>query len=155
MATDASVVSHRNLVYRSHRISSSSSSSVLAREPCPTGLGAVVTCAQLRNDRNLRYDAELTCAALYFDTPVLPEVQAESPVSVEQRIDPTSSTPFPTLIRAPDGSNLKLVGTGVRTVSFLGIRVYAAGFYVDERAMDRIASLEGFRVREWRAICSH
>jgi hypothetical protein len=39
-------------------------------------------------------------------------------------------------------------GTTVRTVSFLSIKVYAVGFYVDERSMKEIAEgkLVGWKV---------
>lgn len=48
--------------------------------------------------------------------------------------DPDTSIAFPTTIRIP--SKLKippmtLVGLGVRSVSFLGIKVYSVGFYAD------------------------
>ncbi|BGP52892.1 hypothetical protein JCM8202v2_000449 [Rhodotorula sphaerocarpa] len=52
--------------------------------------------------------------------------------------DPTTATPFPQHLSAPDGTALRLVGTGVRTVSFLNIRVYAAGFYVSQRELDQL-----------------
>ncbi|KAF9474297.1 hypothetical protein BDN70DRAFT_323463 [Pholiota conissans] len=49
-------------------------------------------------------------------------------------VDPATSIAFPTTMRIP--SNLKLhplslIGIGVRTVSFLGVKVYSIGFYAD------------------------
>ena len=51
-------------------------------------------------------------------------------------LDPTTQTPFPSSIISPKGRTLKLVGTGVRTVSFLSIKVYAVGFYVDQQTLE-------------------
>lgn len=78
--------------------------------------------------------------------PVLPVALAESEPSSEHYIDPTTSTAFPTFVSSPSGSKLRLVGTGVRTVSFLAIRVYAAGFYVGERMYQQLGQVEGFQV---------
>lgn len=38
-------------------------------------------------------------------------------------------------MKLDDGRTLRLVGLGVRSVTFIGIRVYVAGVYVDERAV--------------------
>jgi Chalcone isomerase like len=50
-------------------------------------------------------------------------------------VDPATSISFPKSIKMPENiklpSPLTLVGVGVRTVSFLGIRVYSVGFYAD------------------------
>lgn len=66
----------------------------------------------------------------------------------EQYVDPSTGIPFARLLRSPlaphsalisaQGPLLELVGTGVRTVSFLGIRVYTVGFYVEKRQLDLI-----------------
>ena len=48
--------------------------------------------------------------------------------------DPASDVEFPLTLTpesAPPGTQLTLVGLGVRTVSFLGIQVYSVGLYVD------------------------
>jgi hypothetical protein len=48
--------------------------------------------------------------------------------------DPATSISFPKTMRIPSNIGippLTLVGVGVRTVSFLGIKVYSVGFYVD------------------------
>lgn len=39
-----------------------------------------------------------------------------------------------------------LVGTGVRVVSFLSVKVYCAAFYVDEVIMHDLSSVEGWKV---------
>ncbi|ORY75626.1 chalcone-flavanone isomerase-domain-containing protein [Leucosporidium creatinivorum] len=75
---------------------------------------------------------------------VIPEAHAESEPSLNYYIDPNTSTPFPTSITSPDGVKLALVGTGVRTVSFLGIKVYAGGFYVEEAVLKNLSKVEGF-----------
>ena len=50
-------------------------------------------------------------------------------------VDPATSISFPKSMKMPEkiklSSPLTLVGVGVRTVSFLGIRVYSVGFYAD------------------------
>lgn len=49
-------------------------------------------------------------------------------------VDPATSIAFPTTLRIPSKTPLptfSLVGVGVRTVSFLGIKVYSVGFYAD------------------------
>jgi hypothetical protein len=75
-------------------------------------------------------------------TPLLAEAASALGPSTQVFIDPTTSTPFPHRLVAPDGkTHLRLVGTGVRTVSFLNIRVYTAAFYVSEPELD--AALAG------------
>lgn len=49
-------------------------------------------------------------------------------------VDPATSIAFPTSLRVPTSLGapaLTLLGVGVRTVSFLGIKVYSVGFYAD------------------------
>lgn len=49
-------------------------------------------------------------------------------------MDPATSIAFPKTLRIPSKTPLpefSLVGLGVRTVSFLGIKVYSVGFYAD------------------------
>jgi hypothetical protein len=49
-------------------------------------------------------------------------------------VDPATSIVFPTTLRITSKVPLplfSLVGVGVRTVSFLGIKVYSVGFYAD------------------------
>lgn len=83
-------------------------------------------------------------------TPLLAEAAASAPgPSTQVFVDPTTSTPFPHRLVAPDGrTHLRLVGTGVRTVSFLNIRVYSAAFYVSEPELE--AALAG-KLAGWEA----
>jgi len=49
-------------------------------------------------------------------------------------VDPATFIAFPTTLRLPSKvplPNFTLIGVGVRTVSFLGIKVYSVGFYAD------------------------
>lgn len=49
-------------------------------------------------------------------------------------VDPATSIAFPNKLRIQSKAPLPtftLVGVGVRTVSFLGIKVYSVGFYAD------------------------
>ncbi|SGY38807.1 BQ5605_C003g02076 [Microbotryum silenes-dioicae] len=57
--------------------------------------------------------------------------------------DPTTSTPFPRYINSNSGARLSLVGTGVRTVSFLNVQVYTAAFYVEAKLLQRLAQVSG------------
>ena len=82
-------------------------------------------------------------------TPLLAEAASVPGPSTQVFVDPTTSTPFPHRLVAPDGTtHLRLVGTGVRTVSFLNIRVYTAAFYVSEPELD--AALAG-KLAGWEA----
>ncbi|KZT06344.1 uncharacterized protein LAESUDRAFT_726177 [Laetiporus sulphureus 93-53] len=66
---------------------------------------------------------------VHLDSEVVPDDAGE-----ETRIDPATSIAFPTTLRIPSKTPLPtftLVGVGVRTVSFLGIKVYSVGFYAD------------------------
>lgn len=49
-------------------------------------------------------------------------------------VDPATSIAFPKVMRIPSSIEIPpliLVGLGVRTVSFLGIKVYSVAFYAD------------------------
>ena len=57
-----------------------------------------------------------------------------SPVSFYPVVDPATSIAFPNQLRIQSKTplpTLTLVGVGVRTVSFIGIKVYSVGFYAD------------------------
>ena len=61
----------------------------------------------------------------------------------ETVLEPKSKIAFPTEIEAPvvDGSRPQvLLGTGLRTKSFLRVKVYAVGLYVDENAIESLAA---------------
>ncbi|GAA5875990.1 hypothetical protein JCM16303_006985 [Sporobolomyces ruberrimus] len=79
--------------------------------------------------------------------PALPVAHAEAPPSSSTYLDPTTKTPFPSTLVSPEGVKLVLVGTGVRTVSFLSIKVYAVGFYVSENEFEaaKAGKLEGWK----------
>ncbi|KPV78455.1 uncharacterized protein RHOBADRAFT_41001 [Rhodotorula graminis WP1] len=81
----------------------------------------------------------LAAAAYHLKPEWLPTpapLHADAPPPVGVHLDPTTKTPFPTRLTSPDGTQLRLVGTGVRTVSFLAVKVYAVAFYVSERELD-------------------
>ncbi|KAF5312863.1 hypothetical protein D9619_003389 [Psilocybe cf. subviscida] len=69
-----------------------------------------------------------TTQTIYCDVPVVAEVAEETVV------DPATSIAFPKVMRIPATIKIppmELVGLGVRTVSFLGVKVYSVGFYAD------------------------
>ncbi|KAF5374855.1 hypothetical protein D9758_000061 [Tetrapyrgos nigripes] len=80
----------------------------------------------------------LTAASIpFFSRTVRLDAEPGS-LSVESKadstIDPATGIEFPNVIRVAAKFNvplLSLVGVGVRTVSFLGIKVYSVGFYAD------------------------
>lgn len=49
--------------------------------------------------------------------------------------------PHPLILKPASAPDLALVGLGVRTVSFLKMKVYSAGFYVDDYTLKRLKSL--------------
>ncbi|KAI1315177.1 Altered inheritance of mitochondria protein 18 mitochondrial [Mortierella claussenii] len=56
-------------------------------------------------------------------------VEAESAVKSNTVVDPDSKAVFPLYISANDGSPARLLGLGVRKITFLGIQVYSVGLY--------------------------
>ena len=61
----------------------------------------------------------------------------------ETVLEPKSKIAFPSEIEAPvvDGSRPQvLLGTGLRTKSFLRVKVYAVGLYVDENAIESLVT---------------
>lgn len=61
-------------------------------------------------------------------------------------VDPETSVPFPQSLPLLSSSPLTLIGLGTRKVSFLRVKVYSAGFYLEEAALDGLADIEGWRV---------
>ncbi len=63
-------------------------------------------------------------------------------------VERATSTPFPTRMHpvSMPSTPLTLLGVGVRTVSFLRVKVYAAGFYLDEDTLARLGSVPGWSV---------
>lgn len=79
---------------------------------------------------------------------MIPTLNADAPIPATTPgiyIDPQTKTPFPSTLKS-DNSNLVLIGTGVRVVSFLSVKVYCAAIYVDEKVMNKLSSLEGWKV---------
>ena len=63
-------------------------------------------------------------------------------------MDPDTSTLHPvTLPLTSTTTPLTLVGLGVRTVSFLSVRVYSAGFYVEDESIKTLHDIAGWTVR--------
>lgn len=63
---------------------------------------------------------------------VVPHVALDAPRDVT--VDPATALEFPHTLKIPSRVALPqftLVGVGVRTVSFLGIKVYSVAFYAD------------------------
>ena len=57
---------------------------------------------------------------------------ATLPLSAQSYTDPNTGVEFPTQLVPPAGSESHvLTGTGVRTRTFLKVKVYAFGLYVD------------------------
>jgi hypothetical protein len=89
----------------------------------------------LKTDIHLDAPAPLASAGFRKDefigtTFILTDSLINKPVPV----DPATSIAFPTELQIPSKLPLPtftLVGLGVRTVSFLGIKVYSVGFYAD------------------------
>lgn len=77
-------------------------------------------------------------------------LQLDAPPSENFTLDPATKTPLPNSIPSPSSfkssSDLKLVGLGVRTVSFLSVRVYVSGLYVEEKALNgKLQSLPAWK----------
>lgn len=66
--------------------------------------------------------------------------------------DPDTSILHPvTLPLSSPSTPLTLIGLGVRTVSFLSVRVYSAAFYVEDRTLKQLHHVPGWHVRLDRA----
>ena len=59
---------------------------------------------------------------------------AVAPLAAQTVTEPSSGVPFPLKIAAPGGGDEVLMGTGIRTKTFLKVKVYAFGLYVDSAA---------------------
>ncbi|KAL1406097.1 Altered inheritance of mitochondria protein 18 mitochondrial [Vanrija albida] len=60
------------------------------------------------------------------------------------RVDPATSVAHPLTLEPAAAPALALVGVGVRTVSFLRMKVYSAGFYVDDYTLKHLGRLPGW-----------
>ncbi len=54
-----------------------------------------------------------------------------APLAAQTVTEPSSGVAFPVTLTAPGGGEHTLMGTGVRTKTFLKVKVYAFGLYVD------------------------
>ncbi len=69
-------------------------------------------------------------------------------VHADVPVDPDTQIPFPIrLALASSSPTLSLVGLGVRKVSFLRVKVYSAGFYLEEGVQERLSDIPGWHVR--------
>ncbi|HET7040276.1 MAG TPA: chalcone isomerase family protein [Gemmatimonadales bacterium] len=84
----------------------------------------------------------LSVAALALPVPAL--------VAQGRMIEPNSGVPFPLRISAPGGGEHILTGTGIRTKTFLQVKVYAFGLYVDSAAA--AAALASHAGKDLRAL---
>ncbi|KAH9487093.1 hypothetical protein JR316_0001161 [Psilocybe cubensis] len=78
----------------------------------------------------------LVAAGAYTNTVHLdsPPVVVSKDAVEDTVVDPATSIAFPKIMRIPSNTKtppLTLVGVGVRTVSFLGVKVYSIAFYAD------------------------
>ncbi|KAK4683579.1 hypothetical protein P7C73_g6664, partial [Tremellales sp. Uapishka_1] len=61
------------------------------------------------------------------------------------RVDPDTSIEFPSsLVLTTPTPALSLVGLGVRKVSFLRVKVYSVGFYLEDSALKSLSTVPGF-----------
>ncbi|KAG0091038.1 hypothetical protein BGZ93_009037 [Podila epicladia] len=63
-------------------------------------------------------------------------VEAESPARQNTVIDPDSNAEFPQTIPSEDGSPARLLGLGVRKITFLKVQVYVIGLYAKASDLD-------------------
>ncbi|KEI36723.1 uncharacterized protein L969DRAFT_54397 [Mixia osmundae IAM 14324] len=76
-----------------------------------------------------------------------PEPAGSASAAPKTRIDPDTSLAFPLSLEPKSiqpASPLVLARQGVRTVSFLSVRVYTAGLYAEERLLRNLSKLQGF-----------
>ncbi|KAL7421407.1 Altered inheritance of mitochondria protein 18 mitochondrial [Cryptotrichosporon argae] len=92
---------------------------------------------------------------LRLDSVQSPNLKTPAPTSSAFRLDPDTSIQHPLVLAPGPGAGLELVGLGVRTVSFLRVKVYSAAFYAERAVLDALDSLEGFRVRPSSADATH
>jgi hypothetical protein len=67
-----------------------------------------------------------------------------APLAAQTVTEPSSGVAFPVTLAAPGGGDHALTGTGIRTKTFLKVKVYAFGIYVDPAgAASALASYAG------------
>ncbi|EJU01150.1 hypothetical protein DACRYDRAFT_116954 [Dacryopinax primogenitus] len=69
-----------------------------------------------------------------------PHVALDAPPKPKRAKEPTASELFPPTLPHPSGATLTLLGTGIRTVTFMRMKVYEVGFYAD---LSEVALEEG------------
>ncbi|OAV91583.1 hypothetical protein PTTG_27921 [Puccinia triticina 1-1 BBBD Race 1] len=85
-------------------------------------------------------------APLRIDEPLPPSIVLKQPAQ-EHLVDPATQTQLPAELSPHHialQEPLRLVGLGVRTVSFLAIKVYVAGFYADPRVLRALRVVPGW-----------
>lgn len=75
---------------------------------------------------------------------------AGSSLTAQTVTEPSSGVAFPVMLAVPSGGNHALTGTGVRTKTFLKVKVYAFGLYVDEAAAQ--TALASFAGKDAKAL---
>jgi hypothetical protein len=83
----------------------------------------------------------MTRTALWL-FPALALAAPVGPLAAQTVNEPSSGVPFPIHLNAPSGGDQVLMGTGIRTKTFLKVKVYAFGMYVDSAAARE--ALSGF-----------
>jgi hypothetical protein len=73
-----------------------------------------------------------------------------SSLAAQTLTEPNSGVEFPVTLTTPTGADHVLTGTGVRTKTFLKVKVYAFGLYVEEAAAR--AALSGFAGKDAKAL---
>ncbi|KAG0341111.1 hypothetical protein BG004_006149 [Podila humilis] len=63
-------------------------------------------------------------------------VEAESPAGQDTVMDPDSKVVFPLTIPSQDGSPARLLGLGIRRITFLKVQVYVVGLYAKASDLD-------------------
>lgn len=87
-----------------------------------------------------------TSGVLHLDAPT-----THSRIRGAFRVDPSTSQSLPMVLPTPQTplpescKDLVLVGLGVRTVSFLRVKVYVAALYIDANALESLS-----KIPEWR-----
>ncbi|WWC91362.1 uncharacterized protein L201_006305 [Kwoniella dendrophila CBS 6074] len=109
-----------------------------------TFTGAVIGYSLLKDQRlNTVLTEKFT---LYADS--APSDLRDDPKSQDAfRVDPDTNIPFPLDLSpslATTSPTLSLVGLGVRKVSFLRVKVYSAGFYLDEAVTKDLHNIIGW-----------
>lgn len=75
---------------------------------------------------------------------------AAAPLGAQTVTEPSSGVAFPVKLTAPSGGEQVLTGTGIRTKTFLKVKVYAFGLYVDQAGA--AGTLAGFAGKDAKAL---